>query len=350
MFSINQIIEKRSEFNLETHIAFIDFQKAFDSVNRTKLWEILQESGYPPHLIKVVKSLYRDTKVIIETGNFRSDEIATNRGVRQGCGLSPALFNIYLDDVIRKWKAEIHTGITINENCLIGCLLFADDLIILQNSEDDLQRAVYKLSNLCQKYKLRISAQKTKVMAFKGKEPVRSKIVLNNGTLEQLSNFNYLGCDISYRKGKDTINKIHRFQNICGTIHRTLKNNASKSTRLKFYKTIAVPTLLYGCETWVLSKPDESRLQASEMRFLRRTYGCSREDRLRNTEIRKQLNVFSINEKVSESRLKWYEHVSRMSENRIPKLVLDYRPEGRRDRGRPRKRWTDMRFGTGRDA
>ena len=94
VFTIKQIIEKRREFNLETHMAFLDLEKAFDRVNRNQLWQILNRRGIPNHLIEVIKSLYRNTSIQIDTGRKILDKIYINQGVRQGCNLSPALFNI----------------------------------------------------------------------------------------------------------------------------------------------------------------------------------------------------------------------------------------------------------------
>jgi hypothetical protein len=87
--------------------------------------------------------------------------------------------------------------------------------------------------------------------------------------------FNYLGCDISYEKDNDVVNKLAKFRNVCGTIKKR------KDKRFKFYKTIAVPILIYGSEAWVLSKREESKIQPSEMLFLRSVKGCSRIDRIK---------------------------------------------------------------------
>jgi len=78
----------------ETHIAFLDLEKAFDRVNQNQLWQILNKRGIPYHLIEVIKSLYKNTSVQIDTGRKILDKIYINQGVRQGCNLSPALFNI----------------------------------------------------------------------------------------------------------------------------------------------------------------------------------------------------------------------------------------------------------------
>ena len=104
------------------------------------------------------------------------------------------------------------------------------------------------------------------VMTFRGTDPVRAKIVIDGTVLEQVSNFEYLGYSVSYNACNDVVNKLHKFNLMCGTIRRTLKS-ASKGTRLKFYKMMALPTLLYGSENWTLIKGQASGIQASEMRF-----------------------------------------------------------------------------------
>jgi hypothetical protein len=96
-------------------------------------------------------------------------------------------------------------------------------------------------------------------MAFKGKLNIRSKIVLENTTLEQVQQFNNLGCETSFIQERDVNNKIQKLQMVCGTISRTLKNKTCKDTLMKFYKTMAVPILSYGSESWVTSKNIRTR-------------------------------------------------------------------------------------------
>ena len=76
-------------------------------------------------------------------------------------------------------------------------------------------------------------------------------ITIHNHPIEQVSHFDYLGCDVSYKPDNDIIMKLHKFQYICGTIHKTLKNKMRKDTMLKCYKTMATPVLTYGRESWV---------------------------------------------------------------------------------------------------
>ena len=179
-------------------------------------------------------------------------------------------------------------------------------------------------------------------MAFKGKEPIRTKIVIENEVIEQVSHFNYLGCDLTYEYENEVQQKLHKFQYICGTLRKILRKKTRKETQLKFYRVMATPVLLYGSETWTLGSRDLSRIQATEMRHLRPIKGCTILDKIRNEDIRKELKIFNLCDRIQEYRTKWKDHVQRMPETRFPRAALDYSPKGRRDRGRPRKRWTEQ--------
>jgi hypothetical protein len=95
-----------------------------------------------------------------------SKDIKINQGVRQGCSLSSTLFNIYLDDVIREWKTENNPEIWLKETAALNTLLFADDQIIIRESEDELQRSTFYLNNICKSYNLKVSINKTKNNGF----------------------------------------------------------------------------------------------------------------------------------------------------------------------------------------
>lgn len=345
-FVLNQIIEKHREFNIETHMAFIDYEKAFDRVLRTKMWEILERRGYPKRIINVIKSLYKETEIVIKLGEDLSEPVQVNSGLRQGCSLSPTLFNIYIDNILREWQIDDNSGFKIGPQYYLGTLLFADDQIIFGKTENELQISVNRLNETSKKYNMRISSSKTKVMAFKGKYPVRCKIVVNDKIIEQVSNFVYLGCDVSYDRPKDLRNKVNRFQAICGTISRTLRRKARKETMLKFYKVLAIPTLVYGSEVWVIGKKEEQSITTAEMRFLRSVKGCTRRDMFSNADIRNELQVTALNEKIASYREEWKSHLRRMPDDRLPKMA-NYAPTGKRDVGRPRKRWSEVGTGPG---
>jgi len=116
---------------------------------------------------------------------------------------------------------------------------------------------------------------------------------------------------------------------------------------MKFYKVVARPSLLYGSETWVTTKRDMTRLEAAEMRFLRSVTGYRRLDKIRSEDIRQELEISGIQDVRLKYKQNWINHLERMDNIRLPKYALTYKPRGRRDSGRPRKRWQRVDAGTG---
>jgi ribosomal protein RSM22 (predicted rRNA methylase) len=143
--------------------------------------------------VKAIVDIYTQNKILIKFNNKLSKVVEINKGVRQGCDLSPTVFNIYLDEIITKWQNQDITGVKLSKNQQLSTLLFVDDQVIIADTEDNLQKAVYKLNQIITEYSLTISVQKAKSMAFKGWDPVRTKIVIDNKIIEQVNSFNYLG-------------------------------------------------------------------------------------------------------------------------------------------------------------
>jgi hypothetical protein len=140
------------------------------------------------------------------------------------------------------------------------------------------------------------------------------------------------------KKNKQTPKNMRRYK-------KTFKENRT-DTQMKFYKIVARTTLLYGSETWVTTKRDMTGLEAAEMRLLRSVKGYTRLDKMRKEVIRKELEISGLQDVRSKHKQNWVNHLERMENIRLPKHDLNYKPRGRRDRGRPRKRWQRVDAGT----
>ncbi|KAJ4451609.1 hypothetical protein ANN_03078 [Periplaneta americana] len=139
-FTVKLLLEKHKEFNIETHMAFVDFKKAFDKIDRSRLIQILVGDNVPQQFIHNIHNIYNQNKIAIKQDGKLSSWTPINTGVRQGCGLSPILFIIYMNRIIKEWKQTHHGYIQINRHLKLDSILFADDLVLLALSEDDLQR------------------------------------------------------------------------------------------------------------------------------------------------------------------------------------------------------------------
>jgi len=115
---------------------------------------------------------------------------------------------------------------------------------------------------------------------------------------------------------------------------------------MKIYKVVAKTTQLYGSETWVTTKRDITRLEAAELRFVRSVTAYTRLDKIRSEVIRKGLEISGIRDVTLKYKRNWINHLERTDNTRLPKHDLNYKPRGRRDRGRPRKRWQCVDAGT----
>jgi hypothetical protein len=178
--------------NVFTNKQTIEKKKRIQPRNSHNFPGSRNKRGIPYHLTEVIKGLYKNTSVRIDTGRKILDKMHINQGVRQGCNLSPALFNIYIDGFLRNWKHKADAGIMFKRNLYLNTLLFADDQVIIQDSEGKLQKSLYILHQMSKDYNLKISTDKTKIMAFKGKHLVRSKIEIERSILEQVREFIYL--------------------------------------------------------------------------------------------------------------------------------------------------------------
>ena len=162
--NIHWIIEKARELQKNIYFCLIDYTKAFDCVDHNKLWKILKEMGIPDHLTCLLRNLYAGQEATVRTGHGTTDWFQIVKGVRQGCILSPYLFNFYAEDIMRNaGLEEAQTGIKVaGKN--INNLRYADDTTLMAESKE-LNSLLIKVKEESEKVGLKLNIQKTKIMA-----------------------------------------------------------------------------------------------------------------------------------------------------------------------------------------
>lgn len=262
--------------------------------------------------------------------------------------LSPTLFNIVMDDIMKEVKEKVkrlQVGYKNMEVVTIGECAFADDLAIFAKNEKDMQFNLEIWEEALRKRNLKMNLDKTRVMKI-GKNTTKMTIELNGRVIEQTDVYKYLGVKIQ-SDGKNEAEINERLESTMKLYHALnskfiRRREISTGTKLTVYNTIFRPILTYGSESWILTRQQKSKLQAVEMKYLRAVKGVTRRDRIRNASIREQLKVESTLEFIDRQHLKWFGHMVRMDKDRQVKRVWQARTARKRSRGRPRRKWDDM--------
>ena len=156
---------KAREFQKNLYFCFIDYAKAFDSVDHNKVWKILKEMGIPDHLIYLLRNLYSGQEATVRTGHGTTEWFKIGKGVRQGCVLSPCLFNFYAEYIMRNaGLEETQAGIKIAGRN-VNNLRYADDSTLMAESVEELKSLLMKVKEESEKVDLKLNIQKTKIMA-----------------------------------------------------------------------------------------------------------------------------------------------------------------------------------------
>ena len=372
IFSLRMIIEKMLVKGKKVYAAFMDLEKAYDRINWKAMWEVLMMNGVGGRLLNGVKAFYKDANACVRVDGETSGNFEIKGGVRQGCVMSPWLFNLYMDGVIREMKAKVDGGgveMCVNDDkWMLNTILFADDTVLIAENEKDLQKLVNVFDSVCKRRKLKVNVNKSKVIVF---ERSRSEVVdfecpyrvrvecpkeldirLNGEIMEEVDEFKYLGsilCKYGSMEG-ETRERAVQGRKVVGSLGRMMKERTvSMEVKKGLRDGIIVPTLTYASETWAWNERQRSRIQAVEMSYLRNACGVRRMDGESNESVYERFGMSSrgegvkcgVVEGVRRNTLRWFGHMERMAQGEITKRVYMSVIDAVGARGRPQRQWED---------
>ena len=348
IFTIKQIMEKYWEYGKNLYQLFIDFKQAYDSIHRPSIWRILKEFGVPEKLIRLIQVCLSNTTAQVKISGKLSDLFDILSGLKQGCVLSVLLFNIVMEKITRT-IINREEGAKLSEHKILNTT-YADDVDILAEKKQDLAQVAEPFQHAAQQVGLQINFSKTKIMSMNRNSEDEEDLYINGNLIEEVDEFKYLGATLHNKNEmrKEILTRIASANKCYFSLLPIMKKRSlSKQLKLRVYNTIIKPVALYASETWTITKETEHRLLVFENTILRRISGPvfdANENtwrRRHNNELRAFTNQESIVNCVHRSKLRWAGHVARMDDSRLPKIVLSGKMDGRRPRGRPRKRWVD---------
>ncbi len=297
LFILTDTIARRKVRGDRTAAAFIDIKKAYDWVNRDVLWAKLEEMGFGVRVVGFLREMYEGTSTRVRFRDVETEEIPVKVGLKQGCCLSPILFAIYIQEI---GVDLLNSG----EGVMVGpegarikipALLFADDLVLIADGEEGLQRLLDIVGHGASKLGMTLSPGKSKILvSWRGvnvnrgwkcgsmeiKEGKARKITV---TLDEEGDYKYLGVwvklhgDMFESQGKAMLAKAKRHEGVNNVLLR--KANESVWVADKLWKVAALPAILYGSEVVLLGVKQVERIEGVQRRvirnFLKAHNGCS---------------------------------------------------------------------------
>ncbi|GFO18885.1 endonuclease-reverse transcriptase [Plakobranchus ocellatus] len=268
VYMLRMIIERALEMQKDIYLCFIDYTKAFDRVKHWEMIKQLKQLHVDGKDLRIIKNIYWQQIAAVRIENEINPFQMIKRGVRQGCVLSPDLFNLYSETILR--NLDEYPGIRIGGR-MINNLRYADDTVLIAENKEDLQKLTDIAATESKRMGLELNSKKTEVMVINRRPNLNADLFVDGTKLKQRDSFKYLGTIIT-QDGKshtDIKARIAQAKTNFQKMKPLLTNNKiTITTRKRALQCYIEPILMYGCETWTITKEIQKKIEAAEMWFL----------------------------------------------------------------------------------
>ena len=261
-------MEQSLEWNSPLYINFIDYEKAFDSET---LWKLLRHYGVPEKFVSLIHCTYQGMTCKVAHAGQLSESFEVRTGVRQGCLLSPFLFLLFIDWIMKTTTTGRNNGIQWTLWTQLDDLDFADDLALLSHNHTQMQDKTTRLGETSAGTGLKINKRKTELMKIN--TTARAPVTVGGEPIREVESFVYLGSVVDKQGGTDRdvssrIGKARAAFIILKNIWASMK--ISRTTKFRIFNSNVKSVLLYGSETWRMTKATMQKIQTFINMCLRR--------------------------------------------------------------------------------
>ena len=340
IFILRQILEQSAEWNTTIYTNFIDFEKAFDSLHRDSLWKIMRHYGIPPKLVNITQLLYTNFSAAVLCENNLSESFQIKTGVKQGCILSPFLFIMAVDWLMNTTTKGKQRDIRWTLSSMLEDLDFADDLALLSSKQKDMQDKTSELDSNSKKIGLKIHAGKTKLI--RARNTTSKPVEIHGKEIEEVEVFTYLGSKVT-ADGDSEVEvqaRLSKARYAFASLRTVWKaKQLSMQTKIRLFKSNVLSVLLYGAESWKVTKTISHSIEVFQNRCLRRIFKIYWPSVISNEDLLKKANLPPLTTEIKRRRWRWIGHILRMPPTSLPRIALRWTPAGKRQRGRPKETW-----------
>lgn len=327
-------------------VASVDIKKAFDNVDLNKLKDILMDLEVPTHVIDRVLLCVKEDRAMIRWQGQYSESVKRGKGIKQGCPLSPFLFNLVIQYILKRVAEKVSNLklLEVGVFTLPIILAFADDILILTEDQDELEKIIAALEDCLCEVGLEINSKKSQVLIRipNATKPPPEKIMLNGKEYKTCKSLKYLGVTLTSDLNRPattrqrSINAIKSAKNIV-QFCKTFK--PSWDIGKLIYKTVIAPAIQYGTKVSTLTKRSRLQLAKYEKLILKDIWNNCRVVK-RKFNVRKEMSGKTINRRVRVARLNYYGHIIRRPNKHPLKSAFKFKFCFKKE-GRPSFTWKD---------